>query len=125
LSLATPFEHATSRDPEIIGSLAPTDTPVAVELRGVTAGYRDRTALEGIDLVVRSGTLLAVVGPNGAGKSTLLKVIAGLLAPWDGTLQVLGGAPGRSARRIAYVPQAESVDWAFPVTVADVVMMGR
>jgi manganese/iron transport system ATP-binding protein len=69
--------------------------------------------------------LLAVVGPNGAGKSTLLKVMAGLLQPWRGRAEVLGAPPGREARRVAYVPQAESVDWQFPVTVRDVVMMGR
>ncbi len=65
------------------------------------------------------------MGPNGAGKSTLLKVLAGLLPIRSGTAEVLGVAPGRTAHRIAYVPQAESVDWAFPVTVGEVVMMGR
>ena len=74
---------------------------------------------------MESGTLLAVVGPNGAGKSTLLKVMAGLLAPWSGRIEILGAAPGREAHRVAYVPQAETVDWAFPVTVEDVVIMGR
>jgi ABC-type Mn2+/Zn2+ transport system ATPase subunit len=96
-----------------------------VWLSSVTAGYGDRLAIEDIDLAVESGSLLAVVGPNGAGKSTLLKVMAGLLAPWRGRVEVLGGAPGREAHRVAYVPQAETVDWAFPVTVGDVVMMGR
>ena len=74
---------------------------------------------------VPAGSLLAVIGPNGAGKSTLLKTIAGLLPPFAGTVEVLGGPPRREARRIAYVPQAELVDWGFPVTVGDVVMMGR
>jgi ABC-type Mn2+/Zn2+ transport system ATPase subunit len=96
-----------------------------VWLSGVTAGYGDRPAIEGIDLAVEAGSLLAVVGPNGAGKSTLLKVMAGLLRPWQGRVEVLGGAPGRESRRVAYVPQAEAVDWHFPVTVGDVVMMGR
>jgi ABC-type Mn2+/Zn2+ transport system ATPase subunit len=96
-----------------------------VWLSGLTAGYGDRPAIEGIDLAVEAGSLLAVVGPNGAGKSTLLKVMAGLLRPWHGRVEVLGGAPGRESRRVAYVPQAEAVDWHFPVTVGDVVMMGR
>ena len=74
---------------------------------------------------IRRGSLLAVIGPNGAGKSTLLKVMAGLLRPRDGTIEVLGAVPGKEAHRIAYVPQAELVDWAFPVTVGEVVMMGR
>jgi len=96
-----------------------------VWLSGVTAGYGERPAIEHIDLAVEAGSLLAVVGPNGAGKSTLLKVMAGLLPAWSGRVEVLGSAPGREARRVAYVPQAETVDWAFPVTVGDVVMMGR
>ena len=96
-----------------------------VWLSDVSAGYGDRIALEHVNLAVESGSLLAVVGPNGAGKSTLLKIMAGLLAPWSGRVEVLGSNPGHEARRIAYVPQAELVDWAFPVTVGDVVMMGR
>jgi ABC-type Mn2+/Zn2+ transport system ATPase subunit len=97
----------------------------AVWLSGVTTGYDDRTALEGVDLAVEPGALLAIVGPNGAGKSTLLKLMAGLLPAWEGRVEVLGAEPGRHARRVAYVTQAELVDWAFPVTVGDVVMMGR
>ena len=98
---------------------------VAVRLTGVSAGYGDRVALADVTLSITTGSLLAVIGPNGAGKSTLLKAIAGLIEPFSGTVEVLGGPPGREARRIAYVPQAEVVDWAFPVTVGDVVMMGR
>ena len=96
-----------------------------VWLSDVSAGYGDRVALEHVTIAVEPGSLLAVVGPNGAGKSTLLKLMAGLAQPWSGRIQVLGGPPGREARRVAYVPQAEMVDWAFPVTVEDVVMMGR
>jgi ABC-type Mn2+/Zn2+ transport system ATPase subunit len=96
-----------------------------VWLAGVSAGYGDRVALEDVNLAVETGSLLAIVGPNGAGKSTLLKLMAGLLRPWSGRVEVLGGPPGREARRVAYVPQAELVDWGFPVTVSDVVMMGR
>ncbi len=96
-----------------------------VWLSDVTAGYGERVALEHVTVAVEPGSLLAVVGPNGAGKSTLLKLMAGLSRPWTGRIQVLGGPPGREARRVAYVPQAELVDWAFPVTVEDVVLMGR
>jgi manganese/zinc/iron transport system ATP- binding protein len=99
---------------------------VTVALRHVTVAYGDRIALEDVDLQITAGSLLAVIGPNGAGKSTLLKAIAGLIEPAAGSIDVLGGGPpGREAKRIAYVPQAELVDWAFPVTVGDVVMMGR
>jgi ABC-type Mn2+/Zn2+ transport system ATPase subunit len=96
-----------------------------VWLADVSVGYGDRVALEDVDLAVEAGSLLAVVGPNGAGKSTLLKLMAGLLKPWSGRVEVLGHPAGQQARRVAYVPQAELVDWSFPVTVQDVVMMGR
>jgi ABC-type Mn2+/Zn2+ transport system ATPase subunit len=103
------------------------DRPVAsdVVLRDVDAGYGETLALEDVTLDVPRGSLVAVVGPNGAGKSTLLKLIAGLIKPWRGEVLVLGAAPGAHARQVAYVPQAEMVDWAFPVTVDQVVMMGR
>ncbi len=97
----------------------------AVRLAGVTAGYGTRTALADVDLDIPAGSLLAIIGPNGAGKSTLLKTIAGLLRPFSGTVEVLGGPPLREAKRVAYLPQAEVVDWSFPVSVGDVVMMGR
>jgi ABC-type Mn2+/Zn2+ transport system ATPase subunit len=96
-----------------------------VWLSDVSAGYGDRVALEHVSVAVEPGSLLAVVGPNGAGKSTLLKLMAGLSQPWTGRIEILGAPAGREARRVAYVPQAEMVDWAFPVTVEDVVMMGR
>ena len=99
--------------------------PAAVRLADVSAGYGQRVALADVTLTIPVGSLLAVIGPNGAGKSTLLKTIAGLIRPMSGTVEVLGGPPGQEAKRIAYVPQAELVDWAFPVTVGDVVMMGR
>jgi ABC-type Mn2+/Zn2+ transport system ATPase subunit len=97
----------------------------AVVLDGITAGYDERVALEDVSVAIPAGSLLAVFGPNGGGKSTLLKVIAGLLAPWQGTVTVLGARPRVHARRVAYVPQAEQVDWDFPVTCWDVVAMGR
>lgn len=111
--------HADSVDP------AHAHAHADVWLSDVTAGYGERTALEHVTIAVEPGSLLAVVGPNGAGKSTLLKLMAGLLRPWTGRIEVLAAPPGREARRVAYVPQAELVDWAFPVTVEDVVMMGR
>ena len=97
----------------------------SIQLADVSVGYDDRAVLEHVDLTLEAGALTAVVGPNGGGKSTLLKLIAGLLRPWTGTVTVLGDVPGAHARSVAYVPQAESVDWSFPVCAADVVMMGR
>jgi ABC-type Mn2+/Zn2+ transport system ATPase subunit len=101
-----------------------TDGP-SVALERVTAGYGRRIALSDVSLSVAKGSLLAVIGPNGAGKSTLLKLIAGLIRPVSGQITVLGGPPGSVARSIAYLPQAEAVDWEFPVTVREVVTMGR
>jgi manganese/iron transport system ATP-binding protein len=97
----------------------------AVAIDHVTAGYGPRVALSDVNLTVEPGSLLAVIGPNGAGKSTLLKLIANLLRPETGSISVLGAAPGVEARSIAYLPQAEAVDWDFPVTVGEVAMMGR
>jgi manganese/zinc/iron transport system ATP- binding protein len=102
-----------------------TSADPAIRLTHVTAGYGERIALTDVNLEVARGSLLAIIGPNGAGKSTLLKTIAGLLQPFSGTVQILGGPPRLQAKRLAYVPQAEMVDWGFPVTVGDVVMMGR
>ncbi|HEX5038535.1 MAG TPA: metal ABC transporter ATP-binding protein [Candidatus Limnocylindria bacterium] len=94
-------------------------------LRGVSAGYADGAALEDVDLTVRGGTLIGVIGPNGAGKSTLLKAILGL-TPWATGSITLGGRPMEDRRdRVAYVPQREAVDWTFPITAAETVMMGR
>jgi ABC-type Mn2+/Zn2+ transport system ATPase subunit len=98
---------------------------VAVNVDNVSVGYGSRAALSDVSLDIQRGSLLAVIGPNGAGKSTLLKLVAGLIKPWSGSLTVLGGPPGSSARSVAYLPQAEAVDWEFPVTVGEVVMMGR
>jgi ABC-type Mn2+/Zn2+ transport system ATPase subunit len=96
-----------------------------VALRGVTVGYDGRAALEDVDLEISRGSLVAIFGPNGGGKTTMLKLIAGILRPWSGTVDTLGAPAGESSRRVAYVPQAELVDWSFPITVWDVAMMGR
>src|SRR2546430_16348023 len=97
----------------------------AVRLVDVVAGYDHRPALENIDLEIAAGSLVAIFGPNGGGKSTLLKLIADLIKPWIGTVEVLGEPAGGAAHRIAYVTQAELVDWSFPVSVWGVAMMGR
>jgi ABC-type Mn2+/Zn2+ transport system ATPase subunit len=106
-------------------AVGPPAAGASVVVEHVSAAYGRRIALDDVSLTVRQGSLLAVIGPNGAGKSTLLKLIAGLIHPTSGTLSVLGGPPGSAARAVAYLPQAEAVDWEFPVTVGEVVMMGR
>jgi ABC-type Mn2+/Zn2+ transport system ATPase subunit len=122
-----PQHHPDERQLAVVAAVdhAHAHAHADIWLSDVTVGYGDRPALEHVDLAIEPGTLLAVVGPNGAGKSTLLKVMAGILVPWSGRVEVLRAPAGREARRIAYVPQAELVDWHFPVTVRDVVMMGR
>ena len=97
----------------------------AIEIRDVATGYRGQPALEGVSLSVPKGSMMAVVGPNGGGKSTLLKLLLGLIAPWHGSVCVLGSDPTTARRRIGYVPQTGSGDWSFPATVGEVVMMGR
>jgi ABC-type Mn2+/Zn2+ transport system ATPase subunit len=114
------LDHAPSRKPSDRSPASP-----SVRLTGVSAGYGARIAISDADVEFRPGRLTAVFGPNGGGKSTLLKVVAGLLKPWMGSVDVLGAPPGVEARRVAYVPQAETVDWGFPVSAWDVVMMGR
>jgi len=95
-----------------------------LELAGVTVRYNGRPALDAVSFRLSVGEQLAVVGPNGAGKSTLFQVIAGVTHPTAGEVMVAGHCPDGHIC-IAYLPQRSRVDWAFPVTVADVVMMGR
>lgn len=94
-------------------------------LRGVTAGYGAEPALENISLQAECGSTLALIGPNGAGKSTLLNALAGLLTPWSGEI-LWNGAPLADHRHeIAYLPQRSEVNWQFPITVRQLVEMGR
>lgn len=95
---------------------------LSVEKLGVW--YDSGIGIEEVTFEVKVGERMAVVGPNGAGKSTLLKVVAGVLAPSTGKVSVFGHEPGGHIC-IAYISQRNQIDWNFPVTVADVVMMGR
>jgi ABC-type Mn2+/Zn2+ transport system ATPase subunit len=95
-----------------------------LETNQLTVRYETGTALEDVSFRLITGEQIAVVGPNGAGKSTLFKVIAGVLPITSGEVSVSGGGPG-GHMCIAYLPQRSQVDWSFPVTVTDVVMMGR
>jgi len=99
--------------------------PARLELEDVTVAYNGRPALEDVTLHVPHGAQVAVVGPNGAGKSTLFKALVGLLPLRNGRILIHGRPLGHHHDCVAYIPQREEVDWRFPVTVADVVMMGR
>jgi len=96
-----------------------------LELRDVTVSYGGRVALESVSLTVPHGAQVAIVGPNGAGKSTLFKAMVGLIPLADGQMLIHGKPPAEYRQPVAYVPQREEVDWRFPVTVFDVVAMGR
>jgi ABC-type Mn2+/Zn2+ transport system ATPase subunit len=99
--------------------------PARLELHGVSIAYNRHPALENITFQVPHGGQVAVVGPNGAGKSTLFKALVGLIPIRSGEILIHGKSLGHHQDCVAYVPQREEVDWHFPVTVADVVMMGR
>jgi len=95
-----------------------------LDVHKLSARYNGNLALEDITFHLHAGERIAVVGPNGAGKSTLFKVVAGVLQPVSGEVNIYGSMP-RGHVCIAYIPQRSQVDWSFPVNVADVVMMGR
>lgn len=97
----------------------------AIQAEGLTVAYDSRPVLRAASFSVMPGEMIGVIGPNGAGKSTLLKCMLGLIRPDYGRVRLFGGAVRSQRGRVAYVPQTESVDWDFPVTVFDVVMMGR
>ncbi len=96
-----------------------------IELRGVWFAYDGQLVLEGIDLTVYEDDFVGIIGPNGGGKSTLLKIILGLLAPTRGEVKVFGLPPRRRRHLVGYVPQQAEFDRDFPITVKDVVLMGR
>lgn len=98
-----------------------------LEIRNLTCGYQSQPVFAGVNLTLYPGQLSGLVGPSGSGKSTLLKAILGLIHPWQGEIWFRGKRlkPGQAPLRVGYVPQVETVDWNFPVTAEEVVMMGR
>lgn len=97
----------------------------AISISNLNVAYDDKIVLEAINLEVSAGKITGIVGPNGAGKTTLLKTILGLLEPNTGQLFLLGAKIKAVRKKIAYVPQKDMVDWQFPTTVKEVIMMGR
>lgn len=97
--------------------------PIVVE--GLSVSYERTRVLSNIYLEVENGQVLGVVGPNGAGKSTLFKAILGLVKLNAGQIRVFGRNVESQRKRMAYVPQRDEVDWQFPATVSDIVIMGR
>ncbi len=99
--------------------------PAAIEVNDLTVAYREQPVLWDVDLTVPNGVLMAIVGPNGAGKTTMIKAILGLVKPAAGQVLVFGRPYAEQRKLVGYVPQRGSVDWDFPTSVLDVVMMGR
>ncbi|NIP86725.1 MAG: ATP-binding cassette domain-containing protein [Planctomycetales bacterium] len=103
----------------------PAATAPPIQVRNLTVAYEGRAVLRSVSFALSPHALTGIIGPNGAGKSTLLRAILGLL-PLDGGKVEIFGRPVEQVRdRLAYVPQKQTIDWDFPVTVLDVVLMGR
>ncbi|MCA9863265.1 MAG: ATP-binding cassette domain-containing protein, partial [Thermomicrobiales bacterium] len=103
-------------------------TPVAPPLLWtdhLSVHFEDRSALDDVSVAFYPAQTTSLVGPNGAGKSTLLRCLDGLLEPTHGAVYLGGAQVHRPSARIAYVPQRSEVDWTFPISVLDVVLMGR
>lgn len=103
--------------------VAPETAPL--EVHDLTVAYHKKPVLYGVDLEIPRGQLVGILGPNGAGKSTLIKTVMGMIPASSGWIKIFGQPFKKAVRRVGYVPQRESVDWDFPVTVKDVVLMGR
>jgi manganese/zinc/iron transport system ATP- binding protein len=97
---------------------------IALEVHDMTVAYHRRPVLWDVDLAVPEGKLVGIVGPNGAGKTTLIKAALGLVPLASGKVEIYGQPYREQRHLVGYVPQRESVDWDFPVTVRDVVLMG-
>ena len=96
----------------------------AIEIEHLTVSYGPRPALLDVSLTLPQGELIGIIGPNGAGKSTLLKAILGLVPLASGTVSIFGQPLSKQRKLIGYVPQRESVDWDFPISVLDTVLLG-
>jgi len=113
-----PVPHSTIRPPDH-DPQAP-----SLQVEGLSVRFNGSDVLRDVSFALGAGQRLAVVGPNGAGKTTLFRVLAGLLRPAAGHVRIFGHGPGGDTC-IAYVPQRSQLDLTFPVTAAEVVMMGR
>ncbi len=96
-----------------------------LEVAGLTCDYGQEPVLRSVDLTLAEGEFVGIIGPSGGGKSTLLRTILGLVKPQAGRIHVFGRPPAHGPASVGYVPQLETIDWTFPVTVQEVVMMGR
>ncbi len=98
---------------------------IALSVHNLTVAYNENPVLWNIDLQIPTGKLAAIIGPNGAGKTTLIKAVLKLVKPVFGKINFPLLGEIKDHKKIAYVPQTGFVDWDFPATVIDIVMMGR
>lgn len=116
--------YPSSSDVIRLGRAARTQVTPGIAIERLSVQYRSVKALQDVSLLIQPGRLVGIYGPNGAGKSTLLKAMLGLI-PASGTVQYDGAPLTEQLDRVAYVPQRSQIDWTYPATVWDVVMMGR
>lgn len=100
------------------------DARPAVSVQDLSVSYNNKTAVDGVSFKIPEGSLAGIIGPNGAGKSTLLKAMLGLLRPDRGEVRLLGQPLHKVRKQIAYIPQRSEVDWTFPISVLEVVLLG-
>lgn len=96
----------------------------AIEVNNLSVSYHSCLALKNINFSINKGNLVGIVGPNGAGKSTLIKAILGLIKKDYGTIKIFNKDVKNVRKRLAYVPQRNDIDWDFPITVLDTVLIG-
>ena len=96
-----------------------------INIKNLTKKFGKTAVLDGISLTVKRGDRIALIGPNGGGKTTLLRLILGLVRPDVGSIHVLGTSPTEARPRVGYVPQSAELDSHFPISLRDVVLMGR
>ena len=107
--------------------MTPSEQPV-IQAEHVSVNYQDKLVLEDVTFTIHKGEFWGILGPNGSGKTTLLRTMLGLITPFAGSVRVFGKAPqqlGADRDRIGYVPQHASIDFNFPISVRDVVLLGR
>ncbi len=113
-------------DPSSTAAAAPSSERVPpFEIHDMTVAYHNKPVLWDVDLTVPENQLIAILGPNGAGKSTLIKAVLGLIPRASGRVDIFGKPYETNRSLVGYVPQRESVDWDFPISALEVVLMGR
>ncbi|HET6879862.1 MAG TPA: metal ABC transporter ATP-binding protein [Pirellulales bacterium] len=115
---------AVGKTPSAARQATSDPAPPVLDIHDMTVAYHRRPVLWDVDLTIERPSLVGIVGPNGAGKSTLIKAVLGLVPLASGKVQLFGQPAARQRQLVGYVPQRESVDWDFPVSVLDVVLMG-